>query len=153
MVEIITRYEYDKRPTPGIIFDKKDPLSKSKTVQADKDASDINKIMERYEKTGYMPVTDDTRKPTFGDFSDIGDFYALTTRVAEINQMFMLLPASVRNRFDNNVQNLLNFMADNKNDEESVKMGLKDKSVLEKPLPEIKQTPSEKPATEPAKGV
>jgi len=131
MITIITRYDYELKPRPKVVFDVKDPLSRSVTNQSDKDGADINKIMERYEKTGLLP--DFGRTPCYGDFSGILDYHALQNTLAKASEAFDLLPAGIRFRFGNDPANLIDFLHNTDNDEEAVKLGLKDASVLKKP--------------------
>nr|DAV77998.1 MAG TPA: Scaffold protein [Microviridae sp.] len=129
MVKIITVYDYEARPKPVVAFDSsKDPLARSLTNQSDKEGSDINVIMARYEKTGLVPGT--MRTPNYGDFSGILDFHALSNTLAKASQAFDVLPAIVRLRFGNDPAQLVDFLHDSVNDVEAVKLGLKDASVL-----------------------
>jgi len=119
---------YDATEKVGLNFDKSDPKSRSVTNQSDKDLTDVNKIMGRYEKTGLLPQT--TRQPIFGDFTEIGDYHQVCQRVVKVNEAFLCLPAGVRSKFLNDPQNLIAFLNDTNNDREAVQLGLKDESVL-----------------------
>ena len=130
---VLIRTRYDGlNVDAGVDFPAKDPNSRSRTLQSAKDECDVNKIMERYEKTGLLvdPLSGVTRQPQFGDFSNIGDYHAICSRIASLQSQFMLLPAGVRSRFDNDAGALLDFLADPKNAKEAVDLGLLDKSVL-----------------------
>lgn len=128
-VAIQNRYDYKSHSRPKVFFDKK--RDKSLTNQADMDAADINKIMARYEKTGVLidPLGVE-RKPTYGDFTEIKSYHETLSAVRRAEQAFSLLPAVIRNRFDNDLQELINFLEDPKNDKEAVDLGLKDHDVL-----------------------
>jgi len=64
--KIVTQYEYDKFEKPGVDFPANDKKSRSKTIQSDMDAADINKIMARFEKTGVIiDQSGIERKPMF----------------------------------------------------------------------------------------
>lgn len=140
MVTVRSRYAYENRPDVATSFVvKKDSKGRvlnpeviSLTNQSDADACDINKMFARFEKTGVLvdPTSGVSRTPVYGDFSGVSDFHDMQSRIAHAKQAFECLPASVRNRFDNDVQKLTEFLADPKNDSESVKLGLKDASVL-----------------------
>lgn len=140
MVNVKSRYAYDQQDKPGVSFvpvkgpkgQVLNPQVLSLTNQADSEACDINVIFEKFEKTGLLvdPDTGVSRTPVYGDFSDVGDYYAMKSRIAAAEQRFMLFPASIRNRFNNDVQSIMDFLADSQNDEEAVKLGLKDYSVL-----------------------
>lgn len=109
--------------SPGVDFtipsNTKNPQlhpSFSVTNQSDAESTDINKIMARYEKTGLITdlITGEARKPIYGDFTGIGNYYDLRTRLARANELFDALPAAVRNRFDNDPQKLIDFVQDAK---------------------------------------
>jgi len=158
MVKIRTAYDYENLERPGssfeVVKDAKrsvlNPEVVSLTNQSDAEACDINKMFARFEKTGVLvdPSSGVVRTPNYGDFSGIGDFHAIKSRIAKAESDFMLFPASLRNRFDNDVQKLVDFLSDSKNDVEAVKLGLKDKSVLT-----VEPVPAEPaPGTPPASG-
>lgn len=126
-IKIKTKYAYDLHDHPGISFTPKtNPADRSLTNQADMDAADINKIMARYEKTGVLidPLGVE-RKPMYGDFTEVADYHATLSLLRNVERAFGLLPAATRNRFENDPQKLINFLADPANDAEAVKLGLK----------------------------
>lgn len=139
-VKPVGAYDYDSMISPETSFvvvkDSKgrvvNPEVVSMTNQADTAACDLNLMFARFQKTGVLvdDVSGLVRTPVYGDFSDIGDFHAIKSRIAKAESDFMLFPADVRNRFDNDVQKLVEFLADPVNDYEAVKLGLKDRSVL-----------------------
>lgn len=81
--------------------------SKSLTVQSMTEDADLNVMMARFGVTGKMP--ENVRLPQYGDFSHITDFQSAMNAVTEAEEEFMSLPASVRARFENNPQLLLDF--------------------------------------------
>lgn len=83
---------------------------------------DINNIMKKYDNTGL--ITHLARKPAmYGDFSGISDYQGMLDTIRYADEAFMTLPASTRQRFENDPQKLLNFLHDEKNFEEGVKLG------------------------------
>lgn len=70
------------------------------TKQADAQASDINAIVNRYVVHGIAPPVGG-RAARYGDFSDAPSAFEAMTRVAELEEQFGQLPASVRDRCDN----------------------------------------------------
>lgn len=127
-----TQYDYATHKRVQLKFLKSDPNAQSKTNQSDKDSTDINKIMKRYEKSGLITdlITGVPRTPNYGDFTGIPDYHTLQSTLARTRQAFEALPADTRTRFGNDPHNLVNFLADPKNDGEAVDLNLKDKSVL-----------------------
>lgn len=139
MVLIRTPYDYENHEHPGSNFEEikdakgrvKNPEVVSLTNQADTPACDLNLMFARYEKTGVLvDPSGVARTPVYGDFSDVPNFHEMKIRVVTAEQNFMLLPLSVRTRFENSVQKMLDFLADSKNDKDAVKMGLKHRDVL-----------------------
>lgn len=98
----------------------------SLTQQHFKNDADINTIIARYNRTGYLvdPLTQSTRQPLFGDFGDIPDFRDAQTQIALAKERFMALPSDLRKRFNNNAVELLDFLQDSKNLDEAVRLGL-----------------------------
>lgn len=140
MVKVKSRYAYDQQDKPGVSFvpvkgpkgQVLNPQVLSLTNQADSESCDINVIFAKFEKTGLLvdPVTGVSRTPVYGDFSNVGDYHDMKCRLAKAEQAFACFPAKLRNRFNNDVQQLVDFLADSKNDKEAVDLGLKDREVL-----------------------
>lgn len=87
-----------------------------------KEECDINEIVRRFGLTGEMP--ENVRLPVSGDFTGIVDFQTALNAVVEAQESFMALPAEVRARFANDPQRLMEFLADEKNRDEAVKLKL-----------------------------
>lgn len=102
----------------------------SQTIQSEKDACDINRIVDRYQRTGILTHTRDAIQARYGDFSNIPDFHEAQNIVAQANQLFMQMPAQIRSRFQNDAGNFLNFFQDPNNQEEAIKLGLATKPVI-----------------------
>lgn len=103
-------------------FDSKCPASVSRTQQHFKKSCDVKNIVERYRKTGVLPVSG--RNGMFGDFSDIGDFHEVSNRIIEANKRFMSLPGKVRDYFKGDVGALLAFVGNPDNVEKARELGL-----------------------------
>lgn len=138
--KLTNRYDYRSIKRPEVDFPSDDPNSRSLTNQSDKDGADINIIMSRYEKTGLITdaITGNTRKPMYGDFTVIGDYYKLQNTLVAVNRAFSALTPQTRNRFQNDPAKLIEFLSDPANDQEAISMGLK-------PAPEIIPPDSEAP--------
>lgn len=104
----------------------------SRTVQSEAEACNINNIMRKYEKTG---IVTHVRKTNgfYGDVSEVQDYHSAANFIAVAQESFMSLPASVRERFDNDPGKFIAFVDDPKNAEELVTMGLRE---APKPAPE-----------------
>lgn len=97
----------------------------SMTFQHFKDECDINTIVSRY-PNGVTPYDDRKENGIYGDFSDasIFDFREAQSKIIEAEDRFQSLPATVRQRFNNNPALLLDFLNDSSNHAEAVKLGL-----------------------------
>ena len=97
----------------------------SMTFQHFKDECDINTIVARY-PNGVTPYDDRKGTEIYGDFSDasIFDFREAQNKIIEAEDRFQSLPASVRQRFNNNPALLLDFLSDSSNHAEAVELGL-----------------------------
>ncbi len=110
-----------------------------RTKQSHKKECDINNIMARFQKTGTVDFVN-TQKPQFGDATGI-EFQTAMETVAKAEEMFAELPSKIRERFNNNAQELLVFLENEENRTEAAFLGL-----LKEPEPVV---PEKKP--EPAK--
>jgi len=112
----------------------KDVLSRAH--QSFKRDSDINNIMTKYKKTGFLvdpSQVQNYNRPMFGDFQDLPDLSEHMNRLNAANEAFLRLPAVTRAKFENKVENALAFISDEKNLVESVELGLLPKELLPTP--------------------
>lgn len=86
------------------------------------DECDINTIVCRFGLTGELP--NNVRVPQYGDFSAATDYHTAMNQVIAAQQAFMQLPADVRTRFANDPGALVDFISDDSNRAEAVKLGL-----------------------------
>jgi len=117
---IRTPYNYDKeRVSFETGFASSEP---SLAVQSQKEEADINTIVRRFGLTGELPSN--IRTPQYGDFTGITDYQTALNQVIAAQTEFMKLPASLRERFGNSPQNLLEFITDPQNKAEAQELGL-----------------------------
>ena len=87
-----------------------------------KDEVDINNIMKKYDdRLNAVPFT---ASGQYGDFSQITEFRDMLDTVIYAQEAFASLPASMRKRFGNDPALLLEFLQDEANYDEGVKLGL-----------------------------
>lgn len=116
----------------------------SKTEQSHKKACDINNIVKRYIKTGLLKQR--LSKGVYGDFSSIEDYQTCMNKIIDAQQDFMAVPSNIRKRFDNDPGKLIEFISDDDNYDEAIKLGLVPEPVeVQEPEPE----PSPEPEPEP----
>jgi len=94
-----------------------------------KDECDINNILRQFNVTGLLPET--PLSPRYGDFTGIVDYHSALNAVIAAEDEFMALPADLRARFENDPENLINFLNDEKNKEEAIKLGLVNQELIE----------------------
>ncbi len=96
---------------------------KSMTKQSFGKQCDINAIVSRYEKTGML---DHVRKNpgVFVDVSNVGDYQQMTAKIRFAQEAFEQLPSALKERFQNDPAKLVEFMSDDANREEAVKLGM-----------------------------
>lgn len=121
-----------------------------RTMQASKDECDINKIMKRFEKTGILPDLIKSN-PQYGDFSDPSTYQEALNTVAMASDQFQSLSARVRERFQNDPQNFLEFATNPANGDEMVRLGLATPRAKE-PSPTPPAPPKKAPKPAPPKG-
>jgi len=85
--------------------------------------ADINVLMGRYLSTGVIPPA--VRQGYFADVDSL-DYQQALGLVHEAQALFDQLPSKVRERFGNNPAALMEFVADSRNRDEAVSLGLID---------------------------
>lgn len=95
----------------------------SMTKQSFVDECDINKIIARFEKTGMIENVN-RRKPFYGDVTSLRSYQESLNVVQEAEQLFRDMDAHVRARFENDPAQMIAFLADAKNRDEAVKLGM-----------------------------
>lgn len=93
------------------------------TEQAHKDTCDIHTIMRRYEKTGLIEHVN-TRGAEYADYVGAPDFKEAMDYIANAKSLFESVPASIRDRFDNDPAKYLDFMTDENNRADIEALGL-----------------------------
>lgn len=103
----------------------------SRTRKEASDECDVNKILARYAKTGVLTHLN-PNSPLYTDVSSMPNSYQDALEFIRVaNEDFQGLSAELRARFQNDPQNLINFIQDQKNWEEAAKLGLLDKDKVE----------------------
>jgi phage internal scaffolding protein len=117
-------------------------------------------MMKRFGVTGKLP--ENPRVPQYGDFSEITDYRSAIEAIRNADEKFMEFPADVRALFENNPQNVLDFVANPANID-AVKQIFGEKTNVDNvgkppgitgPTPSVASTPVPSPGTNPpaAKG-
>lgn len=112
------RKPFEFRERVQVFFD-----DDSLTKQQFKNDCDVNVILKKYGRHGVVPQFD-YLKPQFGDFTTVEDFHSAIDRIMDSRAVFDRLPATLRARFKNDPALLLEFVADDRNYDEAVKLGI-----------------------------
>lgn len=96
--------------------------AENRTQQQFKDDADINTIVKRFGLTGKLPVLPDM--PMVGDFTEVTDFHTAMNVVRKAQEEFARIPSDLRKRFGDDPAQLMEFMYDEANREEAIKLGL-----------------------------
>lgn len=134
---------------------------KGVTQQSKKDECDINRIVARYNETGYFydPLQNPaTRQPMFGDFSSVPDFQTAQNTIIKGREAFESLPSRIRKAFDNDPAVFLGFCNDPDSFNEAVEMGVYStnfavelRKYLNIPAPVVDPDPVPDPEPDPGK--
>lgn len=102
--------------------------------QSSAEETDINTIVRRFGLTGQLPTG--VVVPSYADFEEAYDFRTAMDTVVQGREAFMQMPADVRKRFANDPALFLEFVHDEKNYDEAVKLGIAlPEPKVEKPEP------------------
>lgn len=121
---------------------------KSLARQSELEDSDINVIVKRFGLTGQLPSN--VRVPSYGDFTSPLDFHQAMNLVSQANEAFLLMPAAVRSRFENDPGKFMDFVHDDANREEAEKLGLVVPKVPEEPVGPVEVVVVASPVAPPA---
>lgn len=100
------------------------------TQQHHAESADLNIIVGRFGVKDVAIPAAAADANYYGDFTDVPDFREALDNTREAIERFNALPASVRSRFNNDPVQLFEFVTDEANAEESVKLGLLTKANL-----------------------
>lgn len=129
------------------------PFGPSHTKQHLKDKTDVNQIMERYQRTGLLNEVNEMRA-VYADVSDIGTYQDAMEFVSGVMDEFMDLPSKIRDRFKNDPQALVAFLSNPEHREEAIELGLVERPIVEEPsaaAPASTPAVKEKPAPDTSK--
>lgn len=102
--------------------------------------TDVNNIMKKYLKTGIPPVFKNTGRGVYADTTKVTDYQAALDTVISAERAFGTLPSHIRSRFHNEPAKLIEFLADSKNLDEAIRLG-----ILERKTPPKSGAPNNDP--------
>jgi len=111
---------FGKHRSDDLHFSEDEP---SLTQQSMAEECDINFIMAKYQKHGVIEHVNSVQGQ-YGDFVTSTDYQVAMNEVLLAREAFESLPSSLRNRFENDPVQFLDFVHDDKNREEMIQLGL-----------------------------
>lgn len=102
-----------------------------------KDMTDVNKIMEKFRKTGSISHINNRTQGVYADLTNIPDYEGSLNSVLRAQKAFSDMPAKVRERFNNDPSKLIEFLSNPANKKEGIDLGLlKQEPVASVPHPQ-----------------
>lgn len=95
----------------------------SLTKQSFKKECDINNILKRYMKTGLIDHIN-KHQGVYTDLSTSTEYHEAMNIIMEANDSFSLLPSEIRNKFNNDPAQFLDFVSNPDNRQEMAELGL-----------------------------
>jgi len=97
------------------------PVDSGLVEQSHKDSCDINSMIAKARRGVFQPP----RSPgSYGDFTGVTDYHSARNQILAAEATFFALPSELRNRFNNDPQEVLDFIDDPENLEECYELGL-----------------------------
>lgn len=94
-----------------------------RTKQSFRDRVNINTIIAKHRRTGMIEHLN-AKAPFYGDVSEFVDYQTCMEKVKRANELFMLMSPEVRDKFENDPQQMISFLSDEKNMDEAVRLGM-----------------------------
>lgn len=111
---------------------------KERTQQQFKDECDVNMIIKKYKKTGIITHSN-SKTGSYADMSIMPSYQEAMNVVTAAKSAFEELPAHIRAKFRNNPENMINYLKDDRNRTEAIKLGLiQERKEAEVTLKDIK---------------
>lgn len=106
--------------SPRLVCDNNEP---SMTKQSFKKQVDINNIIAGYQRNGLITHVS-SKKPIFADVTGVKDYQSAVDAVKAADASFMAMPPYIRKFFANDPGKMIAFLADSKNVDKAVELGL-----------------------------
>ena len=114
-------------------------IGESLTQQHFAHQQDVRNIISQYDKTGLIAnVAKGVAK--YGDYSEVNEYRESLDLVNNANDMFMQLPAEIREMFKNNAGVFFEFATNPENEDKMVKLGLREPAPFEDVPPTSNET-------------
>lgn len=112
---------------------------------------DINNILKQYKLTGMVShINAKAQSGAYLDLPDETDFQSALETVIRAEESFATLPSKLRTRFNNDPAEFLEFMADPRNQDEAIELGLATRREDAEPTLPLTQPTPPSPTPEPS---
>lgn len=155
-LEAIARYQKKSRVKLGFYrphdhkgFDNVDPATgevmPSMTRQSEMEGCDIHNILKQFSQVGFEElVRQNAARGQYADLTDLPDYQDALNIVRNADAAFAALPSQVRERFLNDPQRFVEFLADPENAQEAIRLGLaQDVSPKPDPITKVQVVPGD----------
>jgi len=110
-----------------------------RTKQADAEKSDINNIMKKFLKTGVMTFTN-KNEPQYG-FANSETFHESLEIIRKSEEMFQELPSKLRQKFNHDPGEFLDFVSNEENRDKLYDLGLSNSPIYTDYQEEVETEP------------
>ncbi len=107
----------------GVAYKPLEPGDGPGAKQSMREECDVNKIVERYVKTGLIDHLADGI-PQFVDVAELGDYRSVIEQVRAVELYFAGLPALVRRSFEDDARLFMDYLETNPSEEDLELLGL-----------------------------
>jgi len=134
----------------GVPYSALEPGDGPGAKQSMKDECDVNKIVERFQKSGLISHLG-AGVPAFVDVSELGDYRSVIEQVRSVEAYFAGLPAKVRSVFKNDARSFMDYLETAPTVQDLEEVGLdaiegRLSAIEDRPPVEEPEAPPESPA-------
>jgi len=104
----------------------------SRTQQHFREQTNINSIIAKYKRTGFLPVVQNGQ-PMYGDFSSGKSYHEMVNQVQTAQEAFNQLPGEFKKQFEQNPGAMIDFVLNADNHQIALEMGLIAPTIDDKP--------------------
>jgi len=115
------------------------PVGPSRAQQQFKDDCNVNNIIAKFKATGSVTHVRNTQEGVYTDLVNLPNLMEAQQVVIAASKAFEAVPSAIRQRFNHDPQLFIDFLSDEKNNEEAVKLGLKTRQQIPKPDPVVSE--------------
>lgn len=119
----------------------------TRTQQQFKEQCDVNNIMAKYKKTGSITHIRNAQEGVYMDLTEIPDLLTARLQLQQAETAFLSIPATIRNKFENDPVKLISFLSNPQNHQEAISLGLMVKRDDEQPKNDDTPPPPTPPAS------